>query len=247
MDQFVERRYRRLHGGDGLAFYRVVEGQSDLSVGTPRPRPDLARQLLKQARIQVEAAIAACPAFLTSMAPLDPALALGQVDGWMLRAGQAAGVGPMAAVAGAIARYVGETLALRLGEAVVENGGDLYLKSAAQRIVAVYAGASPLSGRVGIVLPPGEWGVCTSAGRVGPSISLGRADAAVVLSRDSALADAAATALGNRIRREEDLSAAVDWALQVPGVLGALAVQGQQMAAGGAVELTALAVKGGLQ
>ncbi len=247
MDRFVERRYRRLHGGEGLAFYRVAQEQSDLSVGTPRPRPDLARQALKAARAQVEAAIAACPAFLTSMTPLDPALALGQVDGWMLQAGQAAGVGPMAAVAGAIARYVGEALALKLGEAVVENGGDLYLKSTAQRVAAVYAGASPLSGRVGIVLPPGEWGLCTSAGRVGPSISLGRADAAVVLCRDSALADAAATALGNRIQGPEDLPAAVDWVLQVPGVLGALAVQGQQMAAGGAVELTALAAKGDMK
>ena len=112
MDRFVERRYRRLHGGDGLAFYRVAEAQSDLSVGTPRPRPDLARQALKEARSQVEAAIAACPCFLTSMTPLDPALGLGQVDGWMLQAGQAAGVGPMAAVAGAIARYVGDALAL---------------------------------------------------------------------------------------------------------------------------------------
>ena len=120
-------------------------------------------------------------------------------------------------------------------------------KRAAQRVAAVYAGASPLSGRVGIVLPPGEWGLCTSAGRVGPSISLGRADAAVVLCRDSALADAAATALGNRIQGPEDLPAAVDWVLQVPGVLGALAVQGQQMAAGGAVELTALAAKGDMK
>ncbi len=247
MDRFVERRYRRLHGGDGLAFYRVAEAQSDLSVGTPRPRPDLARQALKEARSQVEAAIAACPCFLTSMTPLDPALGLGQVDGWMLQAGQAAGVGPMAAVAGAIARYVGEALALKLGEVVVENGGDLYLRSTVRRVVALYAGTSPLSGRVGIVLPPGEWGVCTSAGRVGPSISLGQADAAVVLCRDSALADAAATALGNRIRQPDDLSVAVDWALQIPGVLGALAVQGHQMAAGGAVELTALAVKGDMK
>ena len=45
----------------------------------------------------------------------------------------------------------------------------------------------------------------------------------------------------------EDLPAAVDWVLQVPGVLGALAVQGQQMAAGGAVELTALAAKGDMK
>ncbi len=244
MDQYVERRYRRLHGGDGLRFYRVVEGQSDLSVGTPKPRPDLARQALKQARIQVETAIATTPPFLTSMVPLDPNLAQGKVDQWMLLAGQAAGVGPMAAVAGAIARYVGETLAAKLGEAVVENGGDLYIHSMVRRVVAVYAGESPLSGRVGIVLPPGEWGVCTSAGRVGPSISLGKADAAVVLSRDSALADAAATALGNRVRQAEDLPSAVDWVLQVPGVMGALAVQGEKMAAGGAVELTALAVKG---
>lgn len=244
MDEFVERRYRRLHGGEGLGFYRVAEGQSDLSVGTPRPRPDIARQALLRAREQVQAEIAARPDFLTSMVPLLPMPGQSLVGGWMIAAGQAADVGPMAAVAGAVARYVGEALAAKLGEAVVENGGDLYINSKSRRIVAVHAGNSPLSGQVGLVIPAGVWGVCTSAGRVGPSVSLGRADAAVVLAGDSALADAVATAMGNRIHSAEDLPRAVDWALQVPGVLGALGVQGEQLAAGGQVELTALAAKG---
>ncbi|MCA1989441.1 MAG: hypothetical protein LDL07_09915, partial [Desulfarculus sp.] len=82
--------------------------------------------------------------------------------------------------------------------------------------------------------------VCTSSGTVGHSLSLGRADAATILAKDAALADAAATALGNRVRTAADLATALDWAQGVPGVLGALVIKGSQLAAWGEVELVRL-------
>ena len=79
--------------------------------------------------------------------------------------------------------------------------------------------------------------VCTSSGTVGPSLSYGRADAAVAVARDAALADAAATALGNRVRGPADLEAAVDWAASLPGVEGAVAILGDRLAVRGDLEL----------
>jgi ApbE superfamily uncharacterized protein (UPF0280 family) len=93
--------------------------------------------------------------------------------------------------------------------------------------------------KLGLRLPPAPegLGLCTSSGTVGPSLSFGKADAAVALAADPALADACATALGNRMKSAADLSAAMDWASTVPGLGGALAIIGEDLAAWGQVEL----------
>lgn len=131
----------------------------------------------------------------------------------MLRAGLAAGVGPMAAVAGAVAEEVGAGLKARFGlrEIVVENGGDLWIDVAEPLVVALYAGISSLSGRVGVVVPPElcPCGLATSSGTVGPSTSFGKADAALAIAGGGAEADAWATALGNRCRSWTEAEAAV--------------------------------------
>jgi len=96
----------------------------------------------------------------------------------MYAAAEVAGVGPMAAVAGAVAEYVGRDL-LQWGEQViVENGGDVFLSSTVERLAAVHAGTSPFSGRVALAVPAGRTpvGVCTSSATVGHSLSFGRAD-----------------------------------------------------------------------
>lgn len=239
----VERRYRRLHTGEGLSFYRVSLEQSDLSIGTLRPLKPQAAKALEEARSQVEARIREQKEFLTSFVPVRPLIGTGIVPAWMEAASLAAGTGPMAAVAGAIAQYVGRALLADSQDVVVENGGDLYLHLTQPRIAAIYAGDSPLSDKIGIQLPPGEWGLCTSSGRIGPSHSFGSAHAAVVLSHDAALADAAATQLGNLVHGEEDLAAAVRTVMDMPGVEGALAIWEDKLAALGRMKLVPLRIK----
>ena len=96
----------------------------------------------------------------------------------------------MAAVAGVIAETVGREL-LRQGhaEVIVENGGDIFLARTQPSVVAVQAGASRLSGRLGISLQPEQMpcGLCCSSGTVGHSLSFGRADAAAVLAASAAV------------------------------------------------------------
>ncbi|MDI6871460.1 MAG: UPF0280 family protein [Bacillota bacterium] len=199
-------------------------------------------QLVREARRGLEAFLAVDPAFWTALAPRPVPPHAPRLVRRMARAAEAAGVGPMAAVAGAIAAEVGEKLREQTSEVVIENGGDLYLASRQPLTVAVFAGESPFTGLLGLRLPPEKLptGVCTSAGTVGPSLSFGSADAAVVVAPDAALADAVATAAGNRVHSAADLQAAADWALTVPGVAGALLVKGDHLAVAGEVELVRL-------
>ncbi|MCJ7768867.1 MAG: UPF0280 family protein, partial [Dehalococcoidales bacterium] len=136
-------------------------------------------------------------------------------------------VGPMAAVAGAIAQFVGEELILYSSEVIIENGGDIYLKSLKDRTVAIYAGGSPLSGKIGLEIKAAETplSICTSSGTVGHSLSLGKADAVVVASKSATLADAAATAICNIIIQPEDIQAGIEFAKHIEGLLGVVIIK----------------------
>lgn len=217
--------------------------ETDLWITAPLDMSQLAVESILRHRRGLEDYASRNPLFLTSLKPLPP-------DPWapplvkaMLAAGNAAGTGPMAAVAGAIAQAVGRDLSpLAGGEVMVENGGDLYLEASREVTVGLEAGDSPISGRLGISIAPKEMplSLSTSSGTVGHSLSLGRADAATVKAGDGALSDAVATALGNRVRSAGDLQAALDWVSEVPGVLGALIVVGRKMAAWGDLQLVPL-------
>jgi ApbE superfamily uncharacterized protein (UPF0280 family) len=137
---------------------------------------------------------------------------------------------------------VGRQLAPLSPEVIVENGGDIFLAIEQPATVALFAGRSPLSHRVGLKLDPSlsPLGVCTSSASVGHSLSLGRADAACVLAPSAALADAAATALGNRVQGPDTIPPALEWAAALPGILGALVIVGAKLGAWGGVELAPL-------
>ena len=144
----------------------------------------------------------------------------------MIRAGRLARVGPMAAVAGAIAERAGIDLLRFTTEIIIENGGDIFLKTAHSLTVGIYAGRSPLSMKVGIEIDPSQepQAVCTSSGSVGPSLSKGRADAVCVVGISCSLADAAATAVANRVVKPGDIQPAIQWGRTIEGVEGILVI-----------------------
>jgi ApbE superfamily uncharacterized protein (UPF0280 family) len=220
----------------------VRSGQSDLLVSALRDLSASAERALAEARSALEAYIGANSGFDQALEPWPPDPQAPDIVRDMIAAGAAAGVGPMAAVAGAVAAWVGRALLAESPEVIVENGGDIFAAGARERVAAVFAGDSPLSMKLGLKLPPAPQGLglCASSATVGGSKSFGKCDAAVVLAGDAALADAAATALGNRVGAPADLAAAVEWAGSVPGVDGALVVIGRDLAARGAVELVEL-------
>ncbi len=241
-DPYADRSsYRVLQEAGDLTYFRVSVDETDLSIGARR---DLSREALAavlEARRQVTAQIEDRPRFRTSLEPLRPHGTESPLIRQMLEAGSLAGVGPMAAVAGAIAEYVGRSLSKLSREVIVENGGDVFLCGGKKRSVAVVAGDSPLSGLLAIsVEPGGGCGICTSSGTVGHSLSLGRADAAMVVARDCALADAAATRLGNLIRDPAELDGPLDEICAIPGVEGALVIAGESIGIKGNIVLQPL-------
>jgi ApbE superfamily uncharacterized protein (UPF0280 family) len=159
----------------------------------------------------------------------------------MIDASNAAGVGPMAAVAGAVAEEVGRGVAREFGcrEVLVENGGDLWLRFERPIDVSVFAGASPLSERVGVSIPVelSPLGVCTSSGTVGPSLSLGCADAAMVACASAALADAWATTVGNAVAQAKDIEAALALAEGHTDIISVLVVKDDRMGICGSLPL----------
>jgi len=241
--EYEPRTYRTFDASDRFKTFRVVVETSDLYVKTHSVLEKETADLVRQCRMQIEWAIAARPQFLTSLEPVaeDPSDA--PVVLQMIRAGKLAGTGPMAAVAGAVAQFVGHGLLARSSEVIIENGGDIFIKVDQPLVIGIFAASSPFSGRIGIRIEPTPvpLAVCTSSATVGPSLSLGRADAATIVSKDAALADAVATGLGNRCRTSSDLKAAVKWAMTVRGVEGALAVLGDRIAALGTIELVPIA------
>ena len=142
----------------------------------------------------------------------------------MADAGEKAGVGPMAAVAGAIAEHVGSGLLKHSDEVVVENGGDVFLKLDNPVTIGIFAGTSPLSLRMGICVESREKpiSICTSSGTVGHSLSLGKADAVYVVSDYCSLADAVATSIGNRVTSKARIQPAIDFGKHIEGVRGKL-------------------------
>ena len=122
-------------------------------------------------------------------------------------------VGPMAAVAGAVAGYVGEKLLQECIYIMIENGGDIFIKSDEPFTLSVWAGEnSPFNGKLNLKIDPEgkPLGICTSSGMFGHSLSFGKADAVVAISPNPALADAAATAIANRIQTKEDVRPVAD-------------------------------------
>jgi ApbE superfamily uncharacterized protein (UPF0280 family) len=243
---FVNRTYRGSYQSEDLVYFQVQVMQTDLSIGVTRKSftPDLAKQIeerVVKVRADLETYIDSHPGFLSSMEPVNLKTGAPEIVLRMARASWLAGVGPMAAVAGAFAEEVGELLA-DCPDVIVENGGDLYIKTSRERQVGIIAGLSPFSNRIAVRVRPEEspLGVCTSSGTVGPSISFGRADAAMVKATSASLADAVATGAGNRVLRKDRLMKAVNYAQSIAGVTGILVIKDDQMAAWGNIELVAI-------
>lgn len=58
----------------------------------------------------------------------------------------------------------------------------------------------------------------------------------LIISKDAALADAAATAAGNAVKSERDIGKGIAVAKSIEGVIGAVAIAGDKMASWGGVK-----------
>jgi hypothetical protein len=220
-----------------LVSFEVRVEQSDLMIFAQQRLELQALDMVLDARRQITDYMERHPQFGTSLTPLPPDATAAPVVSAMLQASRHAGVGPMAAVAGAIAEYVGRGLSAQSEEIIVENGGDVFMRSRRRREIALLAEHTALVGlRVALPVALEGLGIATSAGTLGHSLSFGKADAVTVLAGSAALADALATAIGNEVRTASDLPRAVEMA-QTLGARGIVIVADGHLAAWGAVEI----------
>ena len=218
-----------------LEFRRSI-GESSILIKTDlHQAAEAAFQNILENRNQLQEYIRNSPEFLLALDPVPLGAAAPEVVIRMSQAAELAGVGPMAAVAGALADLAVEEM-LRCGAkvAVVENGGEVSIRGDAKLDIAVYSGKSQLSRRLGFRVLPEDLplGLATSSGTVGHALSFGLADSATVFADNAALADAAATAVCNRVNAKdvgESVKMGLNTAHSIVGVKGSMIIRGDHV------------------
>jgi uncharacterized protein len=233
MNLFEERTYRTQFNTERFTGFEVKHLETDLWIGVDpasfdEKMKDLALEKVQSLREIFDRYIEKEPFFRKSLKPFQPSEIAPAEAVEMALAAQKAGIGPMAAVAGLFAREVGEEIRKNFSvkELLIENGGDIYMILQDELVLSVFAGESILSERIGLVIPASgnAFGVCTSAGTVGPSLSYGKADAVVVVCDDILMADALATALGNLVKSPDHVQKVINKADNYPEIQSLLII-----------------------
>ncbi|SLM30602.1 conserved hypothetical protein [Desulfamplus magnetovallimortis] len=236
---FSNRDYRCRSARKGLVPFVVTVKETDLHIQACADLSDIALRAVLRHRSYIESFIESDPLFGTSFKPVEQKTFAPAIIKEMIDASKKAGVGPMAAIAGAVSQFTGLDLLEYSDEVIVENGGDIFFKTGSDTTFTIFAGNSPLSMKIGVKIQPQRvpMGLCTSSGTIGHSRSFGNADAVTVISPSCTLADAAATALANMVKTKKDIEKAIETGKSIKGVKGILVIIGDKLGAWGELEL----------
>ena len=214
--------------------HREVIKESDIFLKTDKEKTiRIAILAIKQHRSQLEKYISEHAQFLKSLIPIRIEKEAPEIIAIMAEAAEISNVGPMAAVAGALADLgVRQMVKADAKVAIIENGGEIAGISDISMNIGIFAGNSPLSGRIGFKLEKEDFpmGLGTSSGTVGHALSFGEADAATIFANTAALGDAAATAVANEVKDpdfEKSVQNGLERAETIEGVRGALIIRGK--------------------
>jgi len=237
---YEPRTYRNWIKDSDLVSFNVVVKETDLHIRALSNIEAKALESVARQRQPLEEYIKGHPHFYGSLEPVEVEKDAPVIIREMAEAAGIAGVGPMAAVAGAVAEAVGNDLLAFSPEVIVENGGDIFMVTQKKRKVGIFAGPeSSFTGRLALEIDPADTplGICTSSGTVGPSLSYGCADAVIVMARSAALADAVATAVGNDIKSADDIDGEVNTAGVRYGISGLVIIKGDRIGLWGNIKL----------
>ncbi|MBN1132728.1 MAG: UPF0280 family protein [Bacteroidales bacterium] len=244
------RFYREEFNTDRFHTFQVQFRETDILAGVNhgafhQSMPSVCSEVIQSLRNLLNEYGARRKEFLTSHHPLPGDPDAPPVVNKMIECGRRSGTGPMSSVAGLFAFETGRAL-LRLfdiTELMIENGGDIYLVNHHEIYVTVYAGDSPLTNKLSLVIPPGRWGISTSSGTVGHSFSYGKADAVTIVCEDPVVSDAWATAVANRIRNKTDIEKTLKFVETVPEILGCLIIFKDRMGVRGRFKIQPAEIK----
>lgn len=237
---YQPRIYRNLHRSTDLVSFNVMIEETDLYISALSNLEKEARESIVKYRNTLEDYIKENDIFLTSLKPLSLNDNMPLICKLMVKSTQKAGVGPMASVAGVMAELVGKDLLKYSTEIIIENGGDIFIKTDKKRNIGIFAGNnSPFRDKIIIQIDPQDTplGICTSSGTIGHSLSFGKPDAVTVLAKDAGLSDACATAIGNIIQTPNDFEKGVEFAKRISGLNGLILVKDDKLIIWGNVKL----------
>jgi uncharacterized protein len=205
--EYKDRFYREWIKRNDLEKFSVSIKDSDLFILCDKDLKGNALNKLTFLRGELENYIGRYEIFSSILKPYTCSHSAPEIVKLMCSASATYDVGPMASVAGAFSEFVGRELLKYSSTVIVENGGDIFARSEKLVRFALYAGEdSPFSNNIIFELDAKDGiGVCTSSASVGPSFSFGKADAVVAVADNTAMADAAATAIANKIKCPDDI------------------------------------------
>ena len=158
----------------------------------------------------------------------------------MSAAADAAGVGPMLTLPGAMAEAVARDLSSHVREVIVSTEGDTYaMHGRAHTFVLDPAGGPDRQG-IGVRVPGGvPYAFYASNGRTKFSPSIGHARVVAVLAEHGAVADAAASAIGLAMMHPTHVERALlaTRRLEGQGLRGAVILAGSEVGVWGSIEL----------
>jgi len=232
--------YRQLVKNKDLVSFEVTVKETNILFSAERLLSKEAVESILRHRHYLESYIELHPLFQTTLKPCPVTKSMPPIVRTMAEAGIEAGVGPMAAVAGALAEYVGKDLLKFSRQIIVENGGDIFIKSEVERTVNIYSEKSQFGFGIGIEIDPRQTpiGICSSSGTMGHSLSFGKADLVTILSSSTALADAMATSVCNRVKSKSDVEEAIAFCQTIPAVKGVLIIIDDYLGAWGDIKIT---------
>lgn len=243
---YVNRTYRDHFRQDRWTYFTVSYKETDLCIGVDQAswQPDMVTfsdRFIRQLREKMDQWITKNPTYAQALVPCPIEPEAPEIFREMSAVGEKSGIGPMSAVAGAVAQYAGEALKTQFNirEIIVENGGDIYAALSDDMDISVFAGSSPLSEKVGLHIEAAytPLGICTSSGTVGPSLSFGKADAVMIICKDAKLADTYATAFANVIQTTEDIQPCIEQIRAKEDILAAIAIKDDKIGICGQFEL----------
>lgn len=201
--------------------YQIVYKETSLFIRSPKDYKNRVLRTLISLRKPLENYIKENPDFLTSLSPLKPKKNAPKIVKKMCEVSQKTKIGPMSAVAGTIAEFLGYEILKWLKKEnlkeflIIENGGDIFAYVNEPITVGIYAGENSLfTGKIGIriSLLNQPLGICTSSGTLGHSLSFGKADAVVIVSNSASFSDTLATATCNLLKTQQDILKVIEFA-----------------------------------
>lgn len=188
-------------------------------------------ELVKQ-RTLIEDYIKQDPIFLPTLRPHKVKKSAPKVVKLMAEGAKIANVGPMAAVAGTIAEFISRKMvSLGAEVAVVENGGDIFAITNKEITIGLFSGQNKVAEKLAFKLNKKNTplSICSSSSFLGHSISFGKCDLATIFSKKGHVADAVATAVGNKVKEIKDIEPTLNWAIKLKDVQGVIIIKGHKV------------------